>query len=111
MLFETWFFNELIRTRDYKNKKRSLSFWRHKNNEIYFLIEGHSGPKLAIDYESGKGNFNYTSIRASFPKIPVIIASLNDAAPRRTDDGIDIIPWKDALAKYQAIYTRSRFEF
>lgn len=106
MLFETWFFNELIRIRDYNHKEISISFWRHKDNEIDFLIEDHSAPKLAIECKSGKGTFNYTSIRAfkrNFPKVPVIIASLSDATPRKTEDGIEILPWKDALARYQAL--------
>ncbi len=105
-LFETWFVREIRRLRDYGDKAHEFSFWREGNHEIDLLIMGGHGPLLAIECKTGHDPIGAQTIgafRARFPKVPLVLASLNDHAPRRLETGIEILPWATVLERYQAL--------
>ncbi|MBK8869696.1 MAG: ATP-binding protein [Elusimicrobia bacterium] len=106
ILFETWFFRELIKHRDYGAKGHTFSFWREGNNEIDILIEGGHGPLLAIECKSGRTDIRQSTVdsfRKRFPKVPLIVASLTDQVARRLDMGVEVLPWKDSLDCYRKL--------
>lgn len=105
-LFEAWFIRELIRLRDYDEKEHEFSFWREANHEIDLLISGGHGPLLAMECKTGRGLVESSTIRAfrrGFPKVPLVIVSLEDELPRRLDSGVEILPWRDALKRYRSL--------
>ena len=105
-LFETWFVREIRRLRDYGGKEHEFSFWRDGNHEIDLLIMGGHGPLLAIECKSGQDMISSQTVkvfRARFPKVPLVVASLNDRTPRRLPTGIELLPWAKALERYQAL--------
>ncbi len=105
-LFEAWFVRELRRLRDYANKDHEFSFWREGSHEVDVLITGGHGPLLAIECKTGQGQISpqtYRAFHARFPKVPLIVASLNDHTPRKLATGIEILPWTQALARAQAL--------
>lgn len=106
ILFETWFFRELIKHRDYGAKGHTFSFWREGTNEIDVLIEGGHGPLLAIECKSGRTDIRGSTVdafRKRFPQVPLIVASLTDRVARRLDMGVDVLPWADALERYRKL--------
>lgn len=103
-LFETWLVNELIRIRDYHGKEHQFSFWRKRNREVDIIISGGYGPLLALECKSGRTDLSSSTANAladAFPGTPLVVASLNDRYPRRTANGIDVLPWEDVLARYR----------
>jgi predicted AAA+ superfamily ATPase len=38
VLFETWFFREMVRHRDYAEKEHSFALWREGKHEVDFLV-------------------------------------------------------------------------
>lgn len=105
-LFETWFVREIRRLRDYGGKDHEFSFWREGNHEVDLIVTGGRGPLLAIECKTGHALLsaqNIRAFRARFPKVPLVIASLDDHVPRRLDKGIDILPWAKALERYQSL--------
>jgi predicted AAA+ superfamily ATPase len=105
-LFEAWFVRELRRLRDYGDKDHEFSFWREGNHEIDMLITGGHGPILAIECKSGRDLISAQTLRAfraRFPKVPVVIASLQDQVPRRLESGVEILPWAKVLERYQSL--------
>lgn len=105
-LFETWFVGEVRRLRDYGNKDHEFSFWREGGHEIDLLIMGGQGPLLAIECKTGQELVSAQTLaafRARFPKVPLVVASLNDLAARRLQTGIELLPWEKALERCQAL--------
>ena len=105
-LFETWFVREIQRLRDYGNKPHTFSFWRQGTHEVDLLVEGGRGPVMAIECKSGQDTISTATVnafRTRFPKLPLIVASLNDRIPRRLESGIDILPWEQVLERYKAL--------
>lgn len=105
-LFETWFVREIRRLRDYGDKAHEFSFWREGNHEIDLLIMGGHGPLLAIECKTGQQRISAQTLgafRARFPKIPLVVASLDDRLPRRLETGIELLPWAQVLERYQAL--------
>ena len=103
-LFETWFFRELVRIRDYQEKEHTFALWRHKDKEIDFLVMGGRGPLLAIECKSGSAAIDSPTLNTfhkEFPKVPLVVASLTDERSRRLDSGIEIHPWKTVLQMYR----------
>lgn len=103
-MFETLMHNQLIAIRDYFFKEHEFSFWQKGDCEVDFIVEKHGKPIMAIECKSGLGNFNYSSIRQfkkTFPKVPIVIASLHDEIARKTADEIEILPWKTVLDIYK----------
>lgn len=101
-LFECFFFQELRKIRDYGSKPHSFSFW-NADHEIDFLIEKGNKVVAAFECKSGARDFkvkNFENFSNSFPKTPIIIASLNDTRPRKLSNFIEVLPWKEALKFY-----------
>jgi hypothetical protein len=106
LLFETWLVRELRRLRDYGSKEHEFALWREGNHEIDLLVAGGRGPLLAIECKTGRGPVSGPAVRAfrsRFPKVPLVVASLQDEAPRRLDSGLEILPWPRAIERYLAL--------
>ena len=105
-LFETWIANELKKIRDYLNYEHHISLWRKDKWEIDFLIESSKGPIMAIECKSGKQIQNNNSIKAFqifFPKVPLIICSLQDTRIRKLGDNLWVDPYKKVLQRYRGL--------
>lgn len=105
-LFETWFFRELTRIRDYTEKEHEIAVWRTKGFEIDFLIMGGRGPVMAIECKSGHTDIDISTIRAfrkQFPKVSLIVASLTDKHSRLLDADVEVHPWLKALEIYRGL--------
>jgi predicted AAA+ superfamily ATPase len=99
-LFETFFYNELKRMRDYHEKPYELSFWREGKNEIDILVTGPRGPVMAFECKTSTDTISDVTriaFRKRFPKPPLFVVSLKDAHPRKLDNGVVVLPWRQAL--------------
>jgi len=99
-LFETFFYNELKRMRDYHEKPYELSFWREGKNEIDILVTGPRGPVMAFECKTSTDTISDATRAAfhkRFPKVPLFVVSLKDAHSRKLDNGIVVLPWRQAL--------------
>lgn len=99
-LFETFFYNELKRLRDYYEKPYELSFWRDGKHEIDILITGPRGPVMAFECKTSTDTITdatRTAFRKQFPNLPLLVASFKDEHPRKLDNGVVILPWRQAL--------------
>jgi predicted AAA+ superfamily ATPase len=99
-LFETWFIGELQRIRDYHDLPLTFTFWRDRSHEIDLLVNKGEQIALAVECKSGT-TYDKTSIRAfksRFPTTPLIVASMTDERPRKTEDA-EIVPWREALRR------------
>jgi len=105
-LFETWFINEVDRIREYEEKEHGFSLWRQERWEIDLLVESGTGPIAAFECKSGKQLGNLPSIRAfreHFPKIPLYIVSMRDSSRRKLEEGLILLPWRDAISLYRSL--------
>ena len=105
-LFEAWVAFELIRIRDYSRREHRISLWRKGRWEIDFLIEEGGRPILAIECKSGKQIQNKSAIEAfqrDFPKVPLVICSMQDARRRKIHKNVYIEPCLKALALYRSL--------
>ena len=105
-LFEAWFIREMRRLRDYGDKEHQFSFWREKTHEVDLLVEGGRGPLLAVECKTGSGGISPQTVaafRSSFPRVPLVVASLSDAVPRRLESGVDVLPFATVLDRYQEL--------
>ena len=103
-LFETWIANELIRIRDYLRYEHRISLWRKERWEIDFLIESGNKPIMAIECKSGRQLKNKKSIdsfKKDFPKVPVILCSLQDKKSRKIEENLWIEPYSKLLSRYR----------
>ncbi len=99
-LFETFFYNELKRMRDYHEKPYELSFWREGKNEIDILVTGPGGPVMAFECKTSTDTISDAARAAfhkRFPKAPLFVVSLNDVHSRKLDNGVIVFPWRQAL--------------
>ena len=100
-LFEGWFAREVMRIRDYAKPYLQVSFWRHGNFEIDLLLQRAGRPLLAVEIKSGLGPAlglpSIKAFRSRFGETRIIVASLRDMTPRRDENGIEVLPWFDAL--------------
>lgn len=98
-LFETFFYNELRRLRDYHEKPYEFSFWREGDHEIDVLVNGPRGPLMAFECKTSSETISGATLlafRKRFPTVPLFIASLKDAHPRKLDNGVTVLPWRQA---------------
>ncbi len=98
-LFETFFYNELKRLRDYHEKPYEFSFWREGDHEIDVLVSGPRGPLMAFECKTSSETISGATLlafRKRFPTVPLFIASLKDAHPRKLDNGVTVLPWCQA---------------
>ncbi|NTV52334.1 MAG: ATP-binding protein [Candidatus Firestonebacteria bacterium] len=103
ILFETWLVNELHRMRDYSQKEHTFSFWRQREEEVDILISNSRGPVFAIECKTGRGDLRrptITQFRKTFPKVPLVVASLRDNKPRKIGTQ-DVWPWQQVLTYYK----------
>lgn len=99
-LFETFFYNELKRLRDYFEKPYELSFWRQGKHEVDFFIKGPRGPVMAFECKTSSETITdatLTAFRKRFPKVPLFIASAKDIHPRTLENGVIVLPWRNAF--------------
>lgn len=99
-LFETFFYNELKRLRDYHEKPYELSFWREGKHEIDILVKGPRGPVMAFECKTSTDTISdatRTAFRKRFSDLPLFVVSLKDTHPRKLDNGVIVLPWRQAL--------------
>ncbi len=56
--------------------------------------------------KSGCGEISLQTVkafRARFGEVPLIVASLQDFVPRRLEFGVEVLPWAQALKRYQSL--------
>lgn len=102
-LYETFFYNELKRLRDYHEKPYELCFWREGKNEIDILVKGPRGPLMAFECKTSSETLSeatLTAFRKRFPKVPLYVASLKEVHERKLENGIRVLPWRKALDKF-----------
>jgi len=100
ILFEQWFINELLRRRDYRHADYELTFWRRGRHEIDVLAMAAGKPLLAFECKTGKESLSSDTFKAfkeHFPTTPLFVVSADDAYPRKLDNGLEILPFRQAL--------------
>lgn len=105
-LFETFFYNELKRLRDYHEKSYELSFWREGKHEIDIFVKGPRGPIMAFECKTSSETISdatLTAFRKRFPKLPLFVASSKDIHPRKLDNDLVVLPWDQALKTFLGI--------
>lgn len=105
LLFETWFIGELRRRRDYGRRPHEFGFYRERDVEVDLVISDGAGPRLGMELKSGTAEASSRAIelfKKRFPGAPIVVASLVDTRPRKTQ-GIDVLPWRDALQLYDSL--------
>jgi predicted AAA+ superfamily ATPase len=99
-LFETFFYNELKRMRDYHEKPYELTFWREGKHEIDILVKDPRGPVMAFECKTSSETISdatHTVFCKRFPELPLFVVSLKDTHPRKLDNGVVVLPWRRAL--------------
>ena len=99
-LFETFFYNELKRMRDYHEKPYELTFWREGKHEIDIFVKGPRGPVMAFECKTSSETISdatRSAFRKRFPDLPLFVVSLKDTHPRKLDNGVVVLPWRKAL--------------
>jgi len=106
-LFEGWFAAELRRLRDYARSDHTFCLWRRRQHEVDIVVcDGH-GPVLGIECKSGIADMKRSTVAAFaevFPGVPLVVASLRDALPRRTGS-VMVLPWQQALSRATALFS------
>lgn len=105
-LFETFFINECLRIRDYNEKEHKFSVWREGPHELDLIVENSKGIILAIECKSIPSEFSTKSMKTfhkKFPTVPMIVASLSDTFETIIEEGIHVLPWKQALDVYSKL--------
>ena len=93
--FENWVFHELSLCLAYRETSRTLSYWRLAGGtEVDFIvgdmevaIEAKSSPNITSDHLKG-----LRSLVADHPRVRRRIVVCREPRPRRTQDGIEILP-------------------
>jgi uncharacterized protein len=100
ILFETYFFNELVRLRDYLEKPYEFSLWREGKHEIDILVTGPRGPVAAFECKSSSETISQSTLavfKKRFPGLPLFVVSAKDDDVRKLDNGIILLPVLKAL--------------
>ncbi len=93
--FENWVFHELTAFSNYRGCDSALSYWRLASGiEVDFVlgdmavaIEAKSSVKITRDHLKGLRN-----LVVDYPDVARRIVVCREPKPRKTDDGIDILP-------------------
>ncbi len=104
-LFETFFYNELKRLRDYHERPYEFSFWREGKQEIDILVTGPRGPIMAFECKTSLetvSDATRSAFRKRFPKVPLFIASSKEIHPRKLDHDVMVLPWRQAVDTFLA---------
>ena len=100
-LFETFFYNELKRLRDYHEKPYDFSFWREGSHEVDVFVTGPRGPLMAFECKTSSretiSDAAFAAFSKRFPKVPLFVASFLDTHARKLHNGITVLPWRQAL--------------
>ncbi|MBF0479268.1 MAG: ATP-binding protein [Candidatus Omnitrophica bacterium] len=99
-LFETFFYNELKRLRDYYEKPYEFSFWREGKNEVDILVTGPKGPLMAFECKTSSETISddtLNAFRKRFPTLKLYVVSLKDTSSRKLKNDIMVLPWRKAL--------------
>jgi predicted AAA+ superfamily ATPase len=95
--FESWVFHELCAYNAYRERFATLSYWRLASGlEVDFIVDN---LKVAIE---AKGSARITSdhlrglheLRTDHPEARRRVVVCLEPAPRRTEDGIEILPYQ-----------------
>jgi uncharacterized protein len=106
--FENWVFHELSAYRAYRGFRFELSYWRLASGiEVDFLVDD---ARIAFEAKAtAKAHSDHLrglrELRVDHPRATARFAVTLDARPRKTDDGIEILPagvfaerlWSDDL--------------
>ena len=106
VLFENWMIKELIAYGDYLGKGHEYTFWREGPHEIDLLIMNGQKPILAIECKTGQQFPSapcMSAFQKQFPKVPLIIVSLNDKHKRKLESGIEVLPWPEIIRRYKEL--------
>ncbi len=98
--FENWLFHELSAHTRYSGLHYDLSYWRLSSGiEVDFIL-GQAG--LAVEAK-GKSRITSADLRGmvqfqkEYPSVRHRIVACLETQSRRTEDGIDILPWKEFI--------------
>ena len=107
--FENWIFHELSAFAPYRELDEDLSYWRLPSGiEVDFVlgdmrlaVEAKASPRITRDHLKG-----LRTLKEEYPDVQRRIVVSLEPRPRRTDDGIDILPattfaqrpWSDEFA-------------
>ena len=109
-LFETFFYNELKRLRDYYEKPDDFCFWREGKHEVDLLITGPKGPLMAFECKTSSETISEVTLmafRKRFPNVDLYIASLKETVSRKLNNNVTILPWRKALDVYCSQHSES----
>jgi len=103
--FENWVYHELSAHRVYSDLYYDLSYWRLAGgtevdfivNDMELAIEAKSSAKVTNDHLRG-----LREVIKDHPKVKRRIVVSLEPRPRRTDDGIDIMPYSTFVKKLWA---------
>ncbi len=102
-LFETFFYNELKRLRDYYEQPDEFSFWREGQQEVDILVSGPKGPRMAFECKTSAETISEAAViafRKKFPTAKLYVASLKDTVSRKLKNDVISLPWRKALDIY-----------
>jgi hypothetical protein len=43
------------------------------------------------------------AFRRQHPKTPIVVVTAKDAPPRKTEAGVEILSWRDAIERYRSV--------
>ncbi len=103
VFFEHFIYMELAAWRDYRSPRTLLRYWRSTSGyEVDFIL----GDTVAIEVKASAkvDNRDLRGLRALKEETAhqVFILVCRETRPRRTDDGIDILPWQLFLERLWA---------
>jgi predicted AAA+ superfamily ATPase len=106
VLFETWFFRELVRLRDYEEKEHSFALWRDGPHEVDLVVTRGGAPLLAFECKRSMESLSAATLKAfrlQHPRTPLVVVTAKEAPPRKTESGVEILSWRDATERYRAL--------
>ncbi len=99
--FEHFLFMEIRAHANYSETNYPIAYWRTVSQiEVDFILGDH---EIAVEVKSTSqaGNHHLKGLRALKEELVArhyILVSL-DARPRKTEDGIEILPWREFLER------------
>jgi len=96
--FENWVHHELSACSEYTEAYADLSFWRLSTgaevdfviNDMQTAIEAKSSRRITVDHLRG-----LRALRQDHPEVGRLIVVCLESAPRKTEDGIEILPARE----------------
>jgi predicted AAA+ superfamily ATPase len=100
--FENWVFHEIRTSMHYLDASTALSYWRLPSGiEVDFIlgpmstaVEAKSSESIRSDHLKG-----LRKLVAEYPEVRRRIVVCREPRPRRTDDGIEVLPVQDFVEK------------